>query len=325
MRRVEAAAGGLSAARLRICVGASALTKTKRLRRFATKEAGPLHLKLLNYILVGVLGATAASFATYRLLDGGEGVEVAPMASVMTMATPVPTPTPPPGPTAAELEALHRENIELAMQLAETRGKLEAADQALARTSESLEELRRPMTSDLLSSALRAELKSGEVVVTGGYRLPDGTRVYAFVQPTVEPVEGGDQVRITSEVRLLSDAMGEVVGLDNLSTNAANTLQHGEVWMAEEQREVFAALDALPGMRAVSYPGVTVRPGLSSVIELGDLKLKVTPTLGADGKSLDFEVRLEQPQPVVGAETETGAETKAGTGGELGPPVIVVD
>lgn len=270
-------------------------------------------LKILNYTLVGVLGAALASLATYRLLDGGESVTAPVVEPVVRREFfPAPAPVVSTGPTVAELEELTRKNAELTAQLAEERARRETADLTLTKTREDLDELRRPMMSDVLSSSLRAELKSGEVVVTGGYKLPDGTRLYAFVQPTVERVDGVDVVNIASTFRMLSDETGRKVGLENLATNAANTLQHGEVWAAEEQAAVLGILESAPGQRGISYPGVKVPNGVSSVIEAGLLRLKVTPKVGADSGILDFEVRLEQPQQVQADATtkEPAATTK---------------
>ncbi len=207
----------------------------------------------------------------------------------------------------ASVEKLARDKAEREAEVEELRGRLAELDGELTRTRESLEELRRPMTGDLMSSALRAELKSGEVVVTGGYPLADGTRLYAFVRPMLEEVDGATVVRIASTFRTLDDAAGSGVGLDNLATNAANTLQHGEVWVADEQREVFAALDAGMTGGLVSGPDITMRPGESAWIEVGNMRLKVTPALAAEPGSLDFEVRLEQPQPAIKEPQEAAA------------------
>lgn len=256
-------------------------------------------VKILHTTFFIVLGAALASWATQRILESERGVSDLATATVThTPASVESPPTPPPGPTAAELERLGREKDELARELAEARAKLAQSDLTLALVREDLDELRRPMTGDLLSSTLSAELKSGEVVVTGGYRLPDGTRLYAFVQPTLEQVGGADVVRITSSVRTLADDIGASVGLQNLATNADNTLQHGEVWLADEKREVFAALDGTGQSQLTLMPDVTVLPGVSSVIEFGELRLKVTPSPGAEPESLDFEVRVEQARPV---------------------------
>lgn len=262
-------------------------------------------VKLLNYTFVGMLGAALASWVTYRL-NAPKGPAPSPVPVHAEFPNPAP-PAVPSGPAGAELERLNREKSDLAAELAEARLRLARSDAALTLAHENLDELRRPMTTDLLSSALSAELKSGEVVVTGGYRLPDGTRLYAFVQPTLEQIDGADRVRITSSVRAVADDAGASVGLSNLATNADNTLQHGEVWLADERRVVFEALDALPGARTVSLPEATVLPGVSSVIEFGELRLKVTPARGADADSLDFEVRVEQARPAPPDEAEAGS------------------
>lgn len=253
----------------------------------------PPPLKFLHYTFFAVLGASLASWATHRFMSVVSVEERAPR--VVYLPAPE-APTVSVGPGAAESEAKAEELAKVNEVLA---GELTEVREALARARENLAELRRPMDGDVMSSALRAELKSGEVVVTGGYRLPDGTRIYAFVQPFVEQGEGGaDVVRISSQFRLLEDEVGAAVGLDNLATNAANTLQHGEVWVEDEQREILELIDPIPGVSGARFPSVTVRPGTSSVIELGDMRLKVTPLLAADRESLDFEVRLEQPQVV---------------------------
>lgn len=251
-------------------------------------------MKALTYILVAVLGAAAASWITWQLIAPSEGETDARI--VITRVESVPTQPPLAELNPASVERLAREKAESEAEVETLRVRLAKLDGELARTRESLEELRRPLTSDLLSSALRAELKSGEVVVTGGYALADGTRLYAFMQPVLERVDGEDVVRITSTFRTLDDAVGRKVGLDNLATNAANTLQHGEVWIADEQRQVFEALDADMVGGLVNGPAVTMRPGESTWIEVGTMRLKVTPALTNEPGRLDFEVRLEQPQ-----------------------------
>jgi hypothetical protein len=267
----------------------------------------PPPLKFLHHTFFAVLGAALASWATHRFMTVVAVEERAPQV-VYLPAPEAPPLAPAAGVEEAEAAELAKVNAVLAGELAEVR-------EALARTRENLAELRRPMDADVMSSAVRAELKSGEVVVTGGYRLPDGTRLYAFVQPFVEQAaDGAGVVRISSQFRMLGDAVGAAVGLDNLATNAANTLQHGEVWVADEQREILELIDPIPGVSGMSAPNVTVQPGESSVIELGEMRLKVTPSLGADGESLDFEVRLEQPREVATPEAVSGANADAGEG-----------
>lgn len=196
---------------------------------------------------------------------------------------------------AAELVKLKKENDEMREALDEAQTRLVDSDAMRKHTEAKLDELRRPMTADIMSSSLRAEMKSGEAIVTGGYRLPDGKRLYAFATPVLEQADGAGAVRVESRYLAVTDAAGATAGLDSLATNAGNTLQHGEVWLAEEQREVMGKLVGTEGVDLVVYPSVRVQPGGSAFVEVGGVTLKVTPERADDGDGLNVELRLEQP------------------------------
>ncbi len=195
-----------------------------------------------------------------------------------------------------EVARLRQEQAAMAAELEEARRRLADREGALARAQEQLDDLQRPLVADVFSSTLRAELKSGEIVVTGGYRLADGRRLYAFAKPMIVEAGGSPMVMVEGSYLALSDEAGKAVGLDALATNAANTLQHGEVWMAGEETAVMAELADVPGVEWLSDPGVVVRSGDSGTITFGDIQLKVTPTLREGGGGLGMDVRLEQPQ-----------------------------
>ena len=250
-------------------------------------------MKFLNYTFAVVLGASVASWVTCRMVDRSSAEPPAPVAQPVVRAAETVTA---PSTDAADRERLARENAELKTELAAARAKLVENDVTLKQTAEQLEELRRPMIADILSSSLRAELKSGEVVVTGGYRLADGRRLYAFAKPVVEQADGKSVIKIEGRYLTLTDEVGQSVGLDNLATNAANTLQHGEVWVPAEEQEVLAKLQATAGTDVQSYPSISVQSGRSGTISIGNTQLKVTPTLAGEGDGLGLELRLEQPQ-----------------------------
>lgn len=247
--------------------------------------------QVLRFILAAVLGAVVASMVTVRIVRRESAVQ--PAAAVQPVAPAAPAAV---SPDTAALERLAKENAELQAQLDAARTRLVEHDATLRQTKEQLAELRRPLDADILSSTLRAELKSGETVVTGGYRLPDGKRLYAFAKPVVEQVDGLDMIKIEGRYLSLTDDAGKTVGLDSLATNAANTLQHGEVWVPAEEESVFAQLAGTAGTDIVTYPSLSVRPGASGTISVGDIHLKVTPTLATEGGGLGLELRLEQPQ-----------------------------
>lgn len=255
----------------------------------------PTNLRYLPHVFCAVAGAALASWITHRLSTmAGEGASPAPRVVYL------PAPEAPRFDTdllAEETETMARANAELTDQLEEVLARLMEQNEVLALTRENLAELRRPMDADVLSSTLRAELKSGEVVVTGGYRLPDGTRAYAFVQPVVVQENGRDMLEVTGVLRAVDDDMGSAVGLDNLATNADNTLQHGEVWVEDERRVIFEALDHVSAPAGVNLPKVSVAMGNQARIRVGDMSIQVQSTLGDDRETLDFEVRLEQARP----------------------------
>jgi len=259
---------------------------------------GAFSVKLLNYTLAGVIGAAMATVVMQQIFDR---TAVEPL----TAAPAVVRPRTVPGQSLADFARLTKEKAGLDAELAETRTKLAEHEATLVQTKASLDELRRPMTEDIMSSAVRAELKSGEVVVTGGYKLPDGKRLYAFAQPVVEQLDGKDIVRFDVEIFKVTDAQGLSVGLDTIATNAANTLQHGEVWVADEYSSVAEKLKATPGMEGTTFiPNITVLPGGSGAFQVGDLKLKLSPGVVIDHTKMDLEVRLEQPQaPLPAAES----------------------
>ena len=249
---------------------------------------------------VGVLSALLGSTATYWLLDSYRVANTSAMQPVVVKEYLPAPPSSVPSATPAELlqlAELTRKNAELMAQLADERARVANANLTLTKTREDLDELRRPMMSDLISSTLRAELKSGETVVTGGYQLPGGSRLYAFASPHVFTDEGVEMVKIGGKFLVLSEEASTAAGLRNLDTNAANTLQHGEVWAAGEEAAVLKQLETMDGVDVLNTPPISLRSGTSSVIEMGDMKLKLTPILSSGRENLDFELRLEQPQP----------------------------
>lgn len=251
-------------------------------------------MKSLNYILAAAIGAFSAGVVLKHWTP-----EPATSDVVSPISRPVVTRTveSPRDDSAEELARVTKMNADLEAELKDAKALLVAREEALLRTQDQLEELRRPMTEDIMSSSLRAEMKSGEAIVTGGYRLPDGKRLYAFATPVVEPsADGGERVKIGFQMFRMTDEASAAMGLDTLSTNAANTLQHGEVWVADEYAEIVEKLKTTPGMEGTSYaPDITVDFGATGAVEAGDYRLKVTPERSGQAGGLNVELRLEQP------------------------------
>jgi hypothetical protein len=258
-------------------------------------------MKAYYYMLSAALGAAAASWGTYRVVKPQSpdfSVAAGPSIAFRPVATTLPGPNvESAAETALERDRLAHENAELKAQLDAAYAQLVDQNSALNRAKEQLDDFRRPLMVDVLSSTLRAELKSGEVVVTGGYPLADGRRLYAFAKPIAQDVDGAGGVRIEGHYLTLTDEVSQTVGLDSLATNAANTLQHGEVWLPGEDDAVLVKIQNTPGADVVVYPDLAVQFGRSGTISVGDVRIKVTPSRADSGDGLGLELRLEQPQP----------------------------
>jgi hypothetical protein len=268
-----------------------------------------------RYGLVACVAGTLSGVLSYHRLNQAR-VEIQPSPSFRESVPPAhPEPRTADAEAEAELERLRRENAELAKTLEAARAQMKTHEAVFNETRAELEELRRPLAADVMSSTLRAELKSGEVVVTGGYKLADGRRLYAFAKPIVENIDGVNVVKIESRYLSLTDEAGKTAGLDNLATNAANTLQHGEVWMAAEEQAVFASVKPMSDTHVESSPSVSVLSGRSATITLGEVQLKVTPTIAENGNGLGMELRLEQPQTLTVEPAASAARPEDSAGG----------
>lgn len=217
------------------------------------------------------------------------------------VATPASTPAPAYDAAAAsELARLRAEAASLREQLDAAQSSLELTNVALDETARELERLRRPLEVDMASATLRANLAPGEGVVTGGYRLPDGTRLFAFVETDALP-DGG--LGVTGRFYSVPDELAQTLGLQTLATEAANTLQHGEVWVRDELTEIASRIEKNPTARLVSSGSSAIPLGRMTAVPLpGD---PVAPTLSFnvsavydEQRNLDLELRMESvPAP----------------------------
>lgn len=142
-------------------------------------------------------------------------------------------------------------------------------------------------------------VQPGEVIVTGGALMQDGKRLYAFAKPVRQTTEdGGELVAIESHFFALSDEGTRAVGLQDLNTPAANTLQHGQVWSEKEFQNAPEKSRSLKGTKILNAPRITMHPGKEGSVNYGEdggemLQLKVAPRLNPDGRTVDIDVRLQ--------------------------------
>lgn len=268
-------------------------------RRFPLVRPPPASPSLLPIAVVGLAAVAALWFAGRRAAEPAPPPEIP-----RVVVAPAPAPDFDAG-AASELARLRAEVKGLREQLDTAHTSLEQTSAALEDTARELERLRRPLDLDMASSTLRANLAPGEGVVTGGYRLPDGTRLFAFVETDALP-DGG--VGVTSRFFAVPDELARSVGLGTLATEAANTLQHGEVWVRDELTEVAAKLATAPDSRVLSAGGVALQPGRPADVPLRmaenspPLSLNVSAAYDAQ-RNLDLELRVEStPAPAAPVE-----------------------
>jgi RNA polymerase sigma factor (sigma-70 family) len=249
-----------------------------------------LSMSLLKHAATGLACATLGGFAVHHFATAPA---MAPTATAPAPLAPADRVTPPPA-TASPDPRL----AELAAENADLRDRLAATETDRDSTRDQLAELRRPMHADLISSTLSATVQPGETIVTGGSLLPDGKRLFVFATPTHSSDQGRTTVEVRSRFLALPDEAVARLGLEKLSTSAANTLQHGEVWAPGEMDTAFAKLDQSSGADTLSAPGVRLLSGNEGAIGIGQeggesLQMKVRPKLAADGRALEMELRME--------------------------------
>lgn len=199
----------------------------------------------------------------------------------------------------AELERLRAENARLREQLDAAFATLIETSDSLDATRTQLDRLRRPLELDISSTTLRANLTAGEGVVTGGHRLPDGRRLFALVA-TDARADGA--VDVAGRFFAVPEELVPALGLQTLATEAANTLQHGEVWVRDELESVATRLEQTPSASLLAKGATALRAGepteVSLPAEAGGPPLTFGVNFDYDARrNLDLELRVESPAP----------------------------
>lgn len=195
-----------------------------------------------------------------------------------------------------ELARLRAENTSLREQLRVEADAHSSMKEELADALHELNELRRPLEIDMASATLRAQLRPGEGVVTGGYRLPDGTRLFAFVETESRP-DGG--IGVMSRFYSVPDGLAPALGLQTLLTEASNTLQHGEVWVGEEIADTTQKMQQSGLARPIGLGATSLQSGDASIVPLASdppITFRVYAERDAQNQ-LDLELRLESVPP----------------------------
>jgi hypothetical protein len=207
-----------------------------------------------------------------------------------------------------QITKLSEENERLNEELRRMRLALAEIQDEEKMLQEQVEELTKPFEEKILSSTLKTTVGKGEILVTGGYQNADGNFQYAMVEPVMEQLPDGRKViRIKSLQYSMPPEVMKEFGLDTLSTNARNTLQHGEIWSADELRSLNEKIANTRGVDLMTSPQVTVLPGKKAEVMIGAYKMSTTPGFSEDGSGFDIELRIEQPRDPEGIAQPSGA------------------
>jgi hypothetical protein len=132
-----------------------------------------------------------------------------------------------------------------------------------------LEILSSPLTEDILSSAVNAEIAPGDTLVTGGYKTADGNYEMTFITPrTVTRSDGSEGIEIQSRVLSVGPEFVDKSGMGTLATNAGNTLQHGESWKADDVKTTFTSASQNSGVNVMTAPKFTTSSSASSPFDI---------------------------------------------------------
>jgi len=208
--------------------------------------------------------------------------------------------------TELKLGGIAEENERLTKQLEVMKEALSKAREELALFNLNDEGMSQPFEDDILSSTLKTTVGKGEVLVTGGYQTADGYYQFPMLQPEALQDNGRTLIRMKPTHFSIKPEVMKELGLDSLSTNAGNTLQHGEIWTSEEFRSVVKRLGRIDGVGILSAPSFTVIPGTEAEVTMDDYKLRATPSISSDGASFDIELRVEQSRVPTKAQPDGG-------------------
>ena len=203
---------------------------------------------------------------------------------------------------------LSEENERLNEELRRMRRALAKVQEEEKMLQEEMVDLNKPFEEDILSSTLKTTVGKGEILVTGGYQNADGNFQYAMVEPVMDQLpDGRKAIRIKSHQFSMSPEVMTEFGLDTLSTNARNTLQHGEIWSADEFSSLNQRIADNQGIEIIAAPQITVLPDRKGEISTGEYRMSTTAGISEDGSGFDIELRIEQPGDPEGIAQPDGA------------------
>lgn len=189
------------------------------------------------------------------------------------------------------------------------RDDIERLRRELKSATAQLERITRPLGQDVLSSTVNAEINPGETLVTGGYMTADGNYELTLLTPrSIVLDDGREAIEIGANILSVGSAFAEAHGLETLTTNARNTLQHVESWMHDDVTETLRAANDAEGVALISSPKVVALSSTSFTVSIGEVdgaqfSIEGSATKNPSG-SFSIQSRVERTPATEGADRQ---------------------
>jgi hypothetical protein len=211
-----------------------------------------------------------------------------------------------------ELERLRRGQSELLRLRGEVTAlreasKLAARQSAPPATGSSIPPEATPGVTRLQAS-VRAQVGSGETLLTGGWTSKPGNRIFILATPVVQG-DDADQVEVTAKVIQVADAALAKVGLDASAVEGRESSLK-QVLPADKAKQLVDLLREADGVDLLAQPRVTTSDGEQAQVQIdpeasgtathsGWLAITVVPVILGDKTTIDFsfQARINQSTP----------------------------
>ncbi len=159
-----------------------------------------------------------------------------------------------------------------------------------------------------LQASVRAQVGSGETLLTGGWASEPGNRIFVMATPLVQG-DNGDQVQVTAKVIQVADAALAKVGLDTFGVEGSESSLK-QVLPADQAKQLVDVLREADGVDLLAQPRVTASNGQQAQVQINSepsgtvnqsawLAITVVPVILGDKTTIDLSFRARINQPAV--------------------------
>jgi hypothetical protein len=159
-----------------------------------------------------------------------------------------------------------------------------------------------------LQASVRAEVGTGQTLLTGGWSSEPGKRIFIMATPLIQG-ENADQVQITTKVIEVADAALAKVGLDAFTVEGSESSLK-QVLRGDQAEELVRVLRETDGVDLLAQPRITTSDGGQAEIQVipeatgaagqgGGCAINVVPVISGDKTAIDItlQAKLNRPAP----------------------------